>query len=67
MAKLALSSLGDTPSVLTDVQLRLPLPSVFKTCPVVPSEVGNVNALATVKLLLLLIFNAGVVLELLPV
>ncbi len=67
MAKLAVSSLGDTPSVLTDVQLRLPLPSVFKTWPVVPSDVGSVNALATVKLLLLLIFNAGVVLELLPV
>ena len=63
---MAVSSAGDTPSVLTLVHVMFPLPSVLRTCPAVPSAVGKVNTLAIVKLLLLLIFNAGVVLELLP-
>jgi len=55
------------PPVLRVVQLTAPEPFVTKTCPLVPSDVGNVNTFATVKLLLLLIFNAGVVLLALPV
>ena len=66
MAKLACSCVPVIPPLCTAAQLKLPEPSVSKTCPAVPSDVGKVNAFDIVTLLLLLSFKAGVVLELLP-
>ena len=64
---MAVNWLGVIPPVLSVVQLTAPEPLVTRVCPFVPSVDGNVNVFDIVTLLLLLIFNAGVVLELLPV
>ena len=66
MAKLAWSCVPVIPEPSTAAQLKLPEPSVSKTCPAVPSDVGKVNAFDIVTLLFWFNFKAGVVLDALP-